>query len=173
MRRHYGMVLCLLVSSWALAAGAVHANAVDAFERLKGLVGEWEGSFEWSGARSGGGEIRATYSLSGYGSTVIENLFDGTEISMTSVYHLDGEELRMTHFCAAANQPRLRASSTQGDILRFEFVDITNLADPADGHVHGFELHFKGPDHLNLRFTFLQEGKESYENVELTRMRSR
>lgn len=166
-----GSILCLLLLTWVVGAGAAHADAAEAFERLKGLVGEWKGSYEWSGARSGGGEIHATYYLSGYGATLIENLSDGTEISMTSAYHLDGDSLRMTHFCAAANQPRLRANSTLGDVLRFEFVDATNLADPEDGHVHAFELHFKDSDHITLRFTFLQDGGESYEDVELTRER--
>jgi len=51
---------------------------------------------------------------------------------MTSAYHLDKEDLRMTHYCAAGNQPRLKAGSIDlsKNLFRFDFVDITNLASP-------------------------------------------
>jgi hypothetical protein len=49
---------------------------------------------------------------------------------MVTVYHQDGQDLRMTHYCSAKNQPRMKASSVSpdGNVVSFEFVDATNLA---------------------------------------------
>lgn len=68
-----------------------------ALAQLRGLAGEWEGSFEWIGARTATGTVNATYSETGNGSAVVENLaMDGVP-AMTSVYRLDGADLRATH----------------------------------------------------------------------------
>ena len=104
----------LAVLGVILLSGAAPPDAQDApgprmFERLKRLVGEWEGTFEWSQGRTGSGPLRVTYSVTGGGSALVENLIQGGVTTMTTVYHLDGADLRMTHYCAARNQPRLRA----------------------------------------------------------------
>ena len=75
-------------------------------------------------------------------------------LAMGSVYHLDGADLRVTHYCAAQNQPRLRATSfgTDNSDIRFSFVDITNLRSPSDGHVSGLEntISRTGPHQHNV-----------------------
>ena len=116
--------------------------AAAALAQLRGLAGQWEGSFEWTGARTATGKMNATYSETANGSAVVENLTVDGVPSMMSVYHLDGEDLRMTHYCAAQNQPRLRASQIDiaKGILDFEFVDATNLRSPDAPHVYGLEM---------------------------------
>jgi hypothetical protein len=69
------------------------ANA--AFDKLRGLSGDWEGTVAWSGQPPE--KVGAHYYTTGNGSAVVENLTN----DMTSVYYLDGTDLRMTHFCAA------------------------------------------------------------------------
>lgn len=142
-------------------------------DRLRALPGAWEGTFEWSGARSGGGKIKATYSTTGNGSAVVENLIMGDETvpSMTSVYHMDGSDLRMTHYCAAQNQPRLRATEVGENVAKFSFVDATNLTGHP-GHVEAFEIRFVAENRLVLEFTF-SGAKKSIEHIELTRIRQR
>ena len=90
---------------------------------------------------------------------------------MTSVYHLDGGDLRMTHFCAAQNQPRLRATAFGPDnsSIRFSFVDITNLRSPGAGHVERSEIRLLAVNHIVLQFHFVADGKEKDEMLELTR----
>ena len=64
---------------------------------------------------------------------------------MVSVYHLDGDDLRLTHYCAVGNQPRLkldRASSTP-DKLIFVFDGGTNLDPAKDMHIHGMIMTFE------------------------------
>ena len=67
-----------------------------AFDRLKRLEGTWDEA-EY-------GRV-INYRLTGRGSALIEE-FVG-DPPMTSVYHLDHDELRMTHYCNAGNQPRM------------------------------------------------------------------
>jgi hypothetical protein len=146
-----------------------------AFERLSALVGDWSGSFEWSGALSGSGAMNATYYATGNGSAIVENLIVGGVPTMTSVYHLDGADLRMTHYCAARNQPRLKANkidNAQG-ILDFSFVDATNLSSPDAPHVYGVERRFLDADHTILTFLYESGGKRSKERIDLKRVPAR
>jgi hypothetical protein len=140
---------------------------------LKGLVGRWRGTVSWSGAvPRPAGELSARYWLTGNGSAVVEDLESEGVVVMTSVYHLDGPDLRLTHYCGAGNQPRLRASEVdaRAGLLRFSFVDVTNLKTSETGHVHGVELSIRDTSHVTLVFTFLASGQESYEHIELTRL---
>ncbi len=48
---------------------------------------------------------------------------------MINMYHLDGDDLVLTHYCAGGNQPHMkldRASATSGK-LQFDFIGGTNL----------------------------------------------
>jgi hypothetical protein len=63
---------------------------------------------------------------------------------MVSVYHLDGDELRMTHYCAAGNQPRFkldRAASTPDELI-FVFDGGSNLDPEKDMYIHGLKITF-------------------------------
>jgi hypothetical protein len=143
------------------------------FDRLKALVGEWQGPYEWSGARSGKGDYQARYSLTGLGSAVVEDLITpGGEIAMTSIYHRDGADLRMTHYCATRVQTRMKATSIDEpqETVRFSFVDATNLQGPDAPHVNGFAIRFHDADHVTLFFTFTARGETSQERIELRRI---
>lgn len=53
------------------------------FDRLKTLTGDWEGTFEWSEGRTGSGTLSVSYSLTGGGSALVENLIMGGVPTMT------------------------------------------------------------------------------------------
>ncbi|HTO86293.1 MAG TPA: hypothetical protein VMR54_02040 [Thermoanaerobaculia bacterium] len=172
MGRLIAAAALMLLRSFALPVTPEPAPAAAAFKKLCALAGEWEGSVQWSGARHDSGRMHASYSLTGVGSAVVETLtMDGTPI-MTSVYHLDGGDLRMTHYCGARNQPRLKARRidvVQG-ILDFEFVDITNLSSSEAGHVSGVEIRLLDADRFILTFLFEEGGQKSRERIELARV---
>jgi hypothetical protein len=155
-------------------AGKVRETAADgALARLAALAGEWEGSFEWTGGRTSRGGMNARYFTTGNGSAVVENLImDGVPV-MTTVYHTDGPDLRMTHYCAARNQPRLKASKIDlaGGSIDFAFVDATNLSAPDAPHVNGLEVRFGDDDHVTLTFLFEGGGKPARERISLLRAR--
>lgn len=172
MRRPY-LAFVLLTLSVAAPSETRDGTGASAFAQFRTLAGDWEGTFEWTGARSGAGKMSATYYETGNGSAVVEDLaVDGVR-SMTSVYHLDGADLRMTHYCGAQNQPRLKAQKI--DITRgavdFGFVDATNLRSPDSPHVHGFEMRFLDSDHILLTFLFQAGGQSSRERIQLARVR--
>jgi hypothetical protein len=164
-------VATLRTAAPGIAETPSRSPASAALEKLRGLAGEWSGTYEWSGAQIGGGTLTVQYSLTARGSAVTETLIQGGEPTMTSVYHLDGADLRMTHYCGAQNQPRLKSSRidpARGEI-DFAFVDVTNLASPAAGHVHGAHIRMPDPDHLTIVFDFLAGEKKSTERIALTR----
>src|SRR5262245_50719573 len=159
----------------AVSAAAAGPGADAPFDWIKGLAGEWEGTFEWSGGRTGKVDLRVRYRLTGNGTAVVEDLIMGDEPSMTSVYHLDGADLRMTHYCGAGNQPRLKATAidTGKRSIHFDLVDVTNLKGPTAGHVTGVDLLLSQPDRLELAFTFQGSGVASYERIQATRRGAR
>jgi len=160
--------VCLAVSG---VFGAEEKNAAEAFERMKSFAGDWEGTAEWTGARTGTYPMKANYYLTGNGSALVENLIAEESPIMTSVYHLDGADLRMTHFCGAQNQPRLKADQVDlsRGLINFAFVDITNLRSPDAPHVHGMEMRWIDPNHINVTFLFQSGNKESRERIDLKR----
>src|SRR5262245_61462119 len=165
------LFVVLTALSPAAAPPAPPTPAAAALAKLRGLAGEWSGTYEWSGARTGGGTLSVAYAVTGRGSAVIETLIQEGEPTMTSVYHLDGADLRMTHYCGSQNQPRLKSSRIdpeRGEI-DFAFVDVTNLASPTAGHVHGAEIRMPDPDHLTIVFLFLAGDQKSTERIELRR----
>ena len=166
-------VLCLVFGCAATisAVSAEQTESSKAFDQIKALIGNWSGTFQWTGGRSDSGSMNATYYVTGNGSAVVENLMNDSTPVMTSVYHLDGGDLRITHFCAAQNQPRLKARRIDLDhnAIDFDFVDATNLRSPDAPHVHGLEIRLVDADHLTLTFLFQSGSVESREEINLKR----
>jgi len=128
-------------------------EAALAFERLRGLVGEWQGE------TPSGEKVAVTYRLASGGSVVMEDLFPGTPHEMVTMYHLDGDALVLTHYCAMGNQPRMRLAEATPKDLRFEFTGGTNLRPEKDGHIHSALLRFLDPTHLQAEWTVYRDGK--------------
>ena len=119
-------------------------DAAAAFEALKSFEGEWKST------PVGGDESRAStvvYKVSANGSSVIKTFGPGTTYEMFSVYHMDGDELLMTHYCALGNAPkmRFRASDKPGEIY-FEFAGGTNFDPSKDAHAHEGSTQVTGKD---------------------------
>jgi hypothetical protein len=170
-------IVLFIAASLAFAPlrAADESTGARALNQLKSLAGNWEGVFEWTGARRANGAMKATYYTTGNGSAVVENLIMENAPVMTSVYHLDGADLRMTHFCAAQNQPRLKARQIDlaKGIIDFAFVDVTNLRAPDAPHVRGLEMRLIDPNHLTITFLFQGGDKESRENIVLKRVETK
>ena len=162
MTRKIGIAVMLIAATIGFSAEVLANDAADSagrtakmFERMKTLVGEWQGTFEWTGGRTGAGDLRATYALTGAGSVIMEHLqMSGSVPSMSSLYHLDGADLRMTHFCGARNQPRLKASMIGAGAERadFAFVDATGLT--KNGYVQAASIQIVDADHVTITFEF-------------------
>lgn len=164
----------LVMCSAALSAAAADTASDRMLERLRTLAGEWEGTYEWSQGRTGSGQLKVRYYVTGNGSAVVEDLIMGGVPMMTTVYHVDGADLRMTHYCAAKNQPRLKASRIDevAGSAQFAPVDVTNLTAANPGHVQRFSIQLLDADHMNLQFTFGGGPGSGVEDIKVTRVRA-
>ena len=142
--------------------------AARAFERIKALEGEWRGR------RSKGWEDRASYQTIAAGSCVVgRSDFDAHPgETMLTIFHMDGDDLVLTHYCVAKNQPRLRATEISPDLktIVFTFRDATNLASRDKGHMDKAVFRFVDADHFTSQWTWYQDGQERWlETIEMVR----
>ena len=149
-----------LLAALALPAAAPAGGALDpkaAFERLKGLSGEWQGAV----MSPDGPATPDTFRVTAAGSAVMETMFAGTDHEMVNVFHMEGPDLVVTHYCAAGNQPRMRyaAEKSGADQMVFDFAGGTNFDPAKDKHIHSTTLTFKG-DKLESDWSSLDGGKE-------------
>lgn len=134
-------------------------NAAQAIlERLKGLQGEWEAAK--GNEHVGKGQVMLQIRVTGGGSAVVETIMPGSPMEMLSVYHCDGDQLVMTHYCCVGNQPKMRARPGKDrDEVVFEFAGGTNLDPAKDGHIHSGIIRFIDADHLHSEWDFYVDGK--------------
>jgi hypothetical protein len=142
-------------------------EAKTAFAKLKKLKGTWKAELDATGEAAKlkeaeehkpdhKAEESVIFKLTGAGSALVETQMPGAPHEMVSVYHLDGDDLRMTHYCAAGNQPRLKLDRAKSspEHLVFVFDGGTNLDPKKDMHIHGLEITF----HEDGRVTSAWEG---------------
>jgi hypothetical protein len=143
----------ITLSSHSISA---QSRATDGFEKLKSLAGDWQGK------DSEGNELKVNYQVVSGGSALVETLQNANEPNMVTLYHLDGDKLRVTHYCSSGNQPRMVAEAPAGEIknLEFKFFDVTNLAKPSDGHMRGLAVTFQDQDHIKQVWTWRADGKD-------------
>src|SRR6058998_1207043 len=75
-------------------------------ERLKKLAGTWVAA-DKDGKPTD--QVVSVVRVTAAGSAVHETLFPGQPHEMVSLYHTDGADLVMTHYCSLGNQPRMKA----------------------------------------------------------------
>jgi hypothetical protein len=129
-----------------------------AFERLKTLVGAWQGHH----TTPDGPAMQVEYRLTGNGTALMERLFAGSPHEMLSVYHLESGELVLTHYCAMGNQPRMKlvAGGKEGD-MRFDFAGGTNLDAATSTHIHGGRISMPAPDRFDADWFVWAQGKQT------------
>jgi hypothetical protein len=154
--------LALLVLALATPAMAQPVDGKAAFERLKTLAGIWQGQ---AGHGPADQAATVTYRVASGGSVVEETLFPGTPHEMISMYHLVDGELVLTHYCAMANQPRMRLDrgASTPDRLVFAFDGGTNLDPAKDTHIHSGVVEWKGAT-LHTAWAVHSGGKEAGRN---------
>jgi hypothetical protein len=149
-----------------MAAGAEKPNPD--FDRLKALVGEWEGTAR-SGAEAKTIPTHATIMVVSAGSAVMLVTDPGTPHEMVTMFHRDDDALMATHYCSAMNQPRMKARvGAPGGAVAFEFVDGTNLG-PHPGRMQGLVVSMPDAGHQTQVWTFRAGDQESTMTFELKR----
>jgi len=151
-----GVVFTILALA-APASSSASADGKAAFERLKSLAGEWQGTV----GAPGGPPASIRYEVGSGGTIVRELLFPGTEHEMLNVYHLVDGELVATHYCAMGNQPRFKLQAATADELVFGFAGGTNFVPEKDPHIHDGRIRFVAPDRLEEDWTAFTAGKQT------------
>lgn len=165
-------VLLLLMAAPALRAETTAGiDAKAAFQELKDLAGEWQGT----AMKEDGPPARVVYSIASNGNVVMEDLFPGSEHEMLTLYYLEGDQLHATHYCAIGNRPHFKLdtfASQPGDLV-FAFDGGTGFDPAKDAHIHNGRIHRQG-ERLQNDWAMWTGGKATGTNqVFLTRVNAR
>lgn len=151
-----GALLLGACSATGTRGGNPEASAQ--FERLKQLAGTWT-----TPAMEGRPASTFRYTVTAGGSAIQEELFPGEPHAMVTLYHMDGPDLVLTHYCSAGNQPRMRALPSEPDgTIPFEFDGGTNFDPARDGHMHRARIRVDGPNSAHAWWTFHQDGQPDH-----------
>jgi len=151
-------VLAVVVQAEARAEDKPVTQAAQAFDRMKSLKGEWVDNSGTFGAKD---KVAVVYEVIGNGSAVMERLFRGQPHEMVSIYHLDGDQLVMNHYCAAKNQPRMKAGRISDKRIDFDFAGGSNFDPAKDTHMHNGYIEWADQDHVHGKWYGWAGGKPS------------
>src|SRR6266436_2121222 len=158
--RYAVAITVVFCTSLALA----ESGAKQTFDSLKALEGTWEGK------NNQGQSLKVTFRETAGGSALLSEIHGMVPENMVSMIHMDGDRLRMTHYCGAGNQPRMKASlAPDGKSVSFDFIDATNLSSLDAGHMQHVVFAMPDADHHTEEWTFLDHGKEMKELFTLQR----
>ena len=150
------VALLSAVSLNALAnrrAGDKEIDVQGAWDALKTLEGTWVANQPGPDGKNGEVVFKATAG----GSMLMETMFPGDKHEMINTYHLDGERLLVTHYCAQGVQPRMKLTGFDNGVIKFEFLDCTNMK-PGEGHMGGLEISING-EQMVEKWSYLKDGK--------------
>jgi hypothetical protein len=127
-------------------------KAKAAFETIKRLEGTWVKE-----AAAGNEAMSTVFHTTAGGSVVLETMAPGTKYEMVNAYHMDGDKLMVTHYCAAGNQPSMAMSNSEDNHMTFDFASCSNLKE-GEGCMGGLEMKIDG-DKLTENWFFRKDGK--------------
>ena len=150
------------ISLVALGASLVEPRATDAaaaprLEAIKALAGDWIAAEQASAPDA---PVQSSIRVTAGGSAVLETLFPGTDHEMITVYHTDGEDLVLTHYCVAGNQPRYKARAGEAENqLVYECQGGSNIRTADDAHMHEGMLTIVDADHIRTSWRMYEKGE--------------
>ena len=154
----------------AITPAKAGGNGRAAFEQLKSLAGHWETE------KSNTDKATLDLEVTSGGTAVIERAHvteAGKTVEMITLYYLDGDQLKLTHYCMAGNQPTMRATyAPDTKTVTFEYESATNLKSPNDGHMHHAVYTFIDNDHFKTTWTFRKDQKDAF-TEDVTYVRSK
>jgi hypothetical protein len=152
--------VAVLVFTFANGTARAGGNGAAAFEQMKLLVGHWETD------KSNMGKATLDIELTGGGTALLERARveeNGKPVEMITLYYVDGDQLKLTHYCMAGNQPTMVASYTpETKTLKFDFASITNLKSPDAGYMHHAVYTLIDSDHFKTTWTFRKDQKDAF-----------
>jgi hypothetical protein len=160
------LVICLLApvghgtsvaqtSASKPATPAAQSDAQKAFEKMKTLVGSWQGTILDI-------SINFTIRVASSGTAILHEATTGGgsppdhEITM---FYVEGDRLLAMHYCDGGNRARFEGKlSPDGKALEFSFLDVTGST--RGGLVKRMVFTMNDADHQGVEFTFIRpDGK--------------
>jgi hypothetical protein len=165
------MALGSLASSageYPMAAPPGHSRD---FEKMKELVGVWEGNVDMG---KGPEQLRVTYELTSAGNAVVERFAAGKPHEMVTVYHDYNGKLAMTHYCSLGNQPHMELRNPGENALTFVLSEKSpGLASLNEMHMHALTIAIDGKDGITHTWTLYDKGaKKNDVMVKLSRVKT-
>jgi hypothetical protein len=154
----FAVLAAVVLSAGAVSAAPASAPAparpaLASLERFKALAGEWVAAEDGDMVKKG--DLVARYAVT----ALVETVFPGSEHEMVTVYHADGPDLVLTHYCMEGNQPRMRARGAQGSRFDFAYDGGTNIDPRRDRHMHSATFDLASADEIRSEWSELAEGK--------------
>jgi hypothetical protein len=143
------------------AENASHESAAPApqaaFDKLKTLAGSWVGRLTTDPLYA---EVEGNFAQFSLRVTSLGNAFvhemsiSGRPDHPVTLFHLDEDQLVLTHYCDAGNRPRMVGKvSPDGKTLEFDLVDLDG--DDSHGHMQRAVFTFIDENHHTEEWTYV------------------
>jgi hypothetical protein len=148
-----------------MGAPVAHSRDVD---RMKGLVGVWEGKADMG---KGTEPLKVTYELTSAGNAIVEKFAAGRPHEMITVYHDYNGKLALTHYCSLGNQPHMELTTSGEGAIQFVLSErAPNLVSLQEMHMHAHGITIDGKNSMTQTWTLYDKGaKVNDVSVKLTR----
>jgi hypothetical protein len=160
MKRIASFALALSLGLACLTAGrADEKTKTDgpSLDTIKKLAGDWV-MLDKDGKPTD--QVASSFRVTAGGNTVTETIFPGTDHEMLTVYHMEGKDLVLTHYCILGNQPHLKATAgADPKTLTFKFENGANIDPAKSNHMHEATITLIDADHIKSEWTRCEEGK--------------
>lgn len=164
--------LAITVVGFSVTSGGIRADekkheapktsANEGFTKLQKLIGTWVAA---DAAGKPTEQVVSVFKSTGGGSTIQETIFPGSDHEMVTMYHMDGKDLVLTHYCAAGNQPKMKLDpKSPAKQLNFLFVGGTNFDPAKDTHMHEGRITLIDDDHIEWTWMGHSKGQPSNEH---------
>jgi len=141
------------------------------FERMKTLVGTWEGKADMG---KGLETLKVIYELTSAGNAILERFAAGQPHEMVTVYYDSGGKLVMTHYCSIGNQPHMEITNPGEPTMKFVLAEKNpGVGSVNETHMHALTLTIDGKDSISHTWMLYDKGvKKSDVSIKLARVKS-
>ncbi|MDF2177429.1 hypothetical protein P2G88_04110 [Aliiglaciecola sp. CAU 1673] len=147
------LLLAGITTSMQVVAQETLTPAQAVFERLKALTGEYK--------VQGLVDTTVTYRLTAKDSVLLETWQMPNNREEMTAFHMDGEHLVATHYCASNHQPTMQWISTQSPVpIEFRMISVRNLASLDMPHNSGFSYQLAEDKRVIRNEIWKKEGNE-------------
>lgn len=165
---HNDVIQRVVIESVAPAPEKVVAfSERSAFNRMKQLVGRWEGLGE-NVLKEKSNKIVVVYEVTAGGNAVMERIFPSTSQEMITMYYEQKGQLALTHYCLIGTRSTMvlkpaviSENSRKNDVYEFNLIENDDLDPTVDTHMNSLKITFIDENHMNQSWEMFEAGKPS------------